>query len=72
MYKYILLFSIALSSLSSCTENKVVQNHTVKDNNMLGYSLTQETDIIISIYDISGQKLCKSILKIKLYESIKL
>lgn len=50
-------------SLSEISQIKLYPNPAVKGKSMLEYTLTQETNVVISVYDILGQELYKNILK---------
>jgi hypothetical protein len=49
--------------ISDVTQVKLFPNPAVKGKSVLEYTLTQETDVVISLYDILGQEVYKSTLK---------
>jgi len=51
------------ASLSDVAQIKLYPNPSIKGKSTLEYTLTQETDVAISVYDLLGQELYKSTLK---------
>lgn len=57
------VWQIPSPSLSEIGQIKLYPNPAIKGKSTLEYTLIQETDVVISVYDLLGQELYKTVLK---------